>query len=287
MYEEAAPGRYTFTGGSTWGGAVLYQDGKFLFSHHATDPAGGKLVNAFDLVRLHLFGEQDDEAKPGTRGNRLPSYMSMIALVHQDPQASLVLAQENFAGGFTEEPTDQEAAIALGRCDGEAINARHVRLALRATGIRVRKNLITGAAEISGMPDEYSREEAANTLPVYLLDILRGVGLTGVTVNAISNYLANILDKNRYNPVCEMIEAAPWDGVERFPALLETLFIKPDSFDVVLVKNGSSNAWLWLITMPNTQGQQRARSRSKARRASEKHCFSGGCLSVKAGSQRA
>ena len=240
VYEEAAPGRYTFTGGSTWGGAVLYQDGKFLFSHHATDPAGGKLVNAFDLVRLHLFGEQDDEAKPGTRGNRLPSYMSMIALVHQDPQASLVLAQENFAGGFTEEPTDQEAAIALGRCDGEAINARHVRLALRATGIRVRKNLITGAAEISGMPDEYSREEAANTLPVYLLDILRGVGLTGVTVNAISNYLANILDKNRYNPVCEMIEAAPWDGVERFPALLETLFIKPDSFDVVLVKK-------WLI----------------------------------------
>ncbi len=47
--------RYTFTGGSTTGGAVIYENGNFLFSHHATDPAGGKLCNAFDLVRYHLL----------------------------------------------------------------------------------------------------------------------------------------------------------------------------------------------------------------------------------------
>ena len=42
--------RYTFIGGSTTGGLVVYDD-KYAFSHHATDPAGGKLCNAFDLVR--------------------------------------------------------------------------------------------------------------------------------------------------------------------------------------------------------------------------------------------
>lgn len=46
--------RYTFVGGSTTGGLVVYDD-KFAYSHHATDPAGGQLCNAFDLVRLHLF----------------------------------------------------------------------------------------------------------------------------------------------------------------------------------------------------------------------------------------
>lgn len=46
------PDRYTYTGG-----AVIYDDGKFLYSHHATDPCGGKLVNAFDMVRLHLYGD--------------------------------------------------------------------------------------------------------------------------------------------------------------------------------------------------------------------------------------
>ena len=33
---------------------VVY-DNKLAFSHHATDVAGGKLCNAFDLVRLHKF----------------------------------------------------------------------------------------------------------------------------------------------------------------------------------------------------------------------------------------
>lgn len=46
---DTMPGRYTYLGGSTTGGAVIYDDGKFLYSHHATDPCGGKLVNAFDL----------------------------------------------------------------------------------------------------------------------------------------------------------------------------------------------------------------------------------------------
>ena len=53
VYEpvDGSPDRYTFTGGSTTGGAVVYDGGAFLYSHHATDPAGGRLVNAFDLVR--------------------------------------------------------------------------------------------------------------------------------------------------------------------------------------------------------------------------------------------
>ena len=66
--------RFTYTGGSTAGGAVVYDNGKFLYSHHATDPCSSKLVNAFDLVRLHKFGDQDDNAAEDTPVNRLPSY---------------------------------------------------------------------------------------------------------------------------------------------------------------------------------------------------------------------
>ena len=57
VYEATAvPGRYTYTGGSTAGGAVVYDGELFLYSHHATDPCSGLLVNAWDLVRLHKFG---------------------------------------------------------------------------------------------------------------------------------------------------------------------------------------------------------------------------------------
>lgn len=87
-------GRYTYVGGSTTGGAIVYDDGQFLYSHHATDPCSGRLVNAFDLVRLHKFGDQDDEAKPGTPTNKLPSYAAMTAFaMQQEAVAGLMMAE--------------------------------------------------------------------------------------------------------------------------------------------------------------------------------------------------
>ena len=58
----SVPDRYTYAGGSTAAGLVLYDD-KFAYSNHGTDPASGKLCNAFDLVRIHKFGELDEDAK--------------------------------------------------------------------------------------------------------------------------------------------------------------------------------------------------------------------------------
>lgn len=88
------PNRFTYLGGSTTGGAVIYDNGKFLFSNHATDPCSGRLVNAFDLVRLHKFGDKDDAALDGTPNNRLPSYKAMCEFAVADPLVSALMAQE-------------------------------------------------------------------------------------------------------------------------------------------------------------------------------------------------
>ncbi len=88
------PNRFTYLGGSTTGGAVVYDNGKFLFSHHATDPCGGKLVNCFDLVRLHKFGDKDDDAAAGTPNNRLPSYVAMCEFAVADKTVSALMAKE-------------------------------------------------------------------------------------------------------------------------------------------------------------------------------------------------
>ena len=71
------PDRLTFIGGSTTAGAIVYQDGLFLYSHHATDPCSQKLVNAFDLVRLHKFGHLDIQAEVNTPVAKLPSWIAM------------------------------------------------------------------------------------------------------------------------------------------------------------------------------------------------------------------
>lgn len=52
VYEPSGEDRYTYKEGSTTGGAIVYED-KFIYSHHATDPASGQLCNAYDMVRIH------------------------------------------------------------------------------------------------------------------------------------------------------------------------------------------------------------------------------------------
>lgn len=97
MYEETAvPGRYTYTGGSTTGGAVVYDGDMFLYSHHATDPCSGLLVNAFDLIRLHMFSDRDNEAKEGTPVNKLPSFVAMGQLAKSDDKVSGLMVQERY-----------------------------------------------------------------------------------------------------------------------------------------------------------------------------------------------
>ena len=94
--------RYTYLNGSTVAGAVVYQDGTFLYSHHATDPAGGKLCNAFDLVRYHKFGELDAESKLDTPVTQLPSFKAMCEFALKDENVVAELNKERFAKALTE-----------------------------------------------------------------------------------------------------------------------------------------------------------------------------------------
>ena len=63
IYEPFGSDRYTYAGGETAGGAVVYDNGSYLYSHHQHDPANiGHCVNAYDLYRIHLFGGDDRAA---------------------------------------------------------------------------------------------------------------------------------------------------------------------------------------------------------------------------------
>ena len=95
VYEESEfRGRYDYIPASSSAGVVVYDD-KFAYSHHATDPASGKLLNAFDLVRIHNFSHldkiEDLEKKPS---NKLPSFKAMENFVLQDEKVKQLLSKE-------------------------------------------------------------------------------------------------------------------------------------------------------------------------------------------------
>ena len=60
---------------------------KFVYSHHAKDPAYLKLCNAFDIVRIHLFGSLEDKA----------SFGAMCDFAMQQDAVKLLAADERLA----------------------------------------------------------------------------------------------------------------------------------------------------------------------------------------------
>ena len=239
VYEETdTPGRYTFTGGSTTGGAVLYDGGKFLYSHHATDPCGGKLVNAFDLVRLHRFEGLDDEAKPGTLVHQLPSYRAMCELAVADEAVVGLLSDERWekaqeAFGPVSEP-DKEDDGSWRRppvmdvdAQGKPIKSmKNLRTALERNPKlkgRLRLNLFSGRIDVDGelpwvrpgIAKTWNDDDAAQ-LRIYLEPFFGKIAK-----NDILDAVAACASDQAYHPVRDYLNGLTWDGVPR----LDTLFI--------------------------------------------------------------
>ena len=85
-------------------GVVIY-DGKFAYSHHATDPVCGKLLNAFDLVRLHRFDDLNEKA----------SFQAMCDFAVNDERVKKQLAEERRAAAVEDFETadDWESLLQL------------------------------------------------------------------------------------------------------------------------------------------------------------------------------
>lgn len=241
VYEsvDTMPGRFTFTGGSTTGGAVLYDNGKFLFSHHATDPCGGKLVNAFDMVRLHKFGDQDDAAAPETPTNRLPSYAAMCELASSDQKVATLLlderwekAQEAFGPveaapeGAPEDDGSWRRLLDVNTQGSPEKTMKNLKTMLlhdpKLIG-RLKLNLFSGRIDLVGSIP-WKRPSKTNTwgdddtaqLRIYLEPFFGKVAK-----NDVIDALAAAASDQAYHPVQEYLEALQWDGKPR----LDRLFI--------------------------------------------------------------
>ena len=100
---ELIPGTYEHVNGDRWcysgttsgvPGANVLDGGLYLYSHHATDPAGGKLRDPFNLVRVHKFGELDQGQPEGTPLYLLPSYRAMRDFAATLPDVKAALPED-------------------------------------------------------------------------------------------------------------------------------------------------------------------------------------------------
>ena len=216
-------GRYDYIPADSAAGVVVY-DGKFAYSHHATDPVCGKLLNAFDLVRLHKFRELDENVGLDTPPGKLPSFKAMSDLALGDDKVKAVFAEERIAQAAAEfSDEDWQNGLELDK-SGHVKNTLHNLTLILENDPNLKGvvfNQLLDGMEIKGEvpwkhPSKFWRDADDAQLISYV-DAHYG------TFSA-RNYdiaVTKVADDRAYHPIREFIESLPeWDKVPRVDTLL-------------------------------------------------------------------
>jgi predicted P-loop ATPase len=229
------PNRYTYTEGSTAAGVVIYEDGKFSYSFHGTDPATMQTVNAWDLVRLHMFHDLDADCAPDTPTGSRPSYKAMTELATTDKRTAAQIVADRSAEALADfdtvpeesAPEDEnwreklkitaqggiaqtiENAVIILRHDPKLAGC----LALNEMehNIVARKDLPW--RKVRGTSQWVDADDAALR---FYLERVYGISSKDRIFDAVNVVAA----ENKYHPVRDYLDGCTWDGVPRVETLL-------------------------------------------------------------------
>ena len=238
VYEPTARSdRYTYSKGSTAQGLVVYDGGLYAYSNHGTDPAFGRELNAFDLVRVHKFGDLDAEAKPDTPINKMPSFVAMEQTALKDKKVRARLAKEK-----RDELCDDFSGIVEGGApDGDEDWISHLQLDPRGKKFCASPyNFGLIVANDPQLKDTCrrdlfrGRDVVVKTLPWRALDT--GKYWENSDDNGLIDYVSRyyrlnsktalldahdyVVSRNGFHPVREYLDGLQWDGVPRLDTLL-------------------------------------------------------------------
>ena len=227
VYQPSAmPGRYDYIPADSQAGVVIYE-GKFAYSHHATDPACGRLMNAFDMVRIHRYGDLDEKVSEDTEAAKLPSFTAMSEFAVSDENVKMTIAGERMEKAekeFSGENGDWLKQLEYEKRSTVVKNTlRNLLLILnndeKLKGIVF--NQLSDGMEIKGAvpwehPGRFWRDADDAQLISYI-DLTYGTF-------SMRNYniaVTKAADDRSYHPVREFLDALPeWDKVPRVDTLL-------------------------------------------------------------------
>jgi putative DNA primase/helicase len=230
----AMPGRYTYKEGSTSGGLVVYED-KYVYSHHGTDPVSGKLCNAFDLVRLHKFGLQDEDAREDTPINRMPSYVTMEEFARKDPKVKKQVLTEKLSDAksdFEDAPEDEQEsdewmdALEVDKKGNVCSTVDNVVLILE-NDPRLKGRLVFNEFEqreciIKQLPWKQKEKDAGyftdadSSNLIHYLEKVYDIS----SAPKVEHALKVLFSRYAFNPIKEYLNSLQWDGEQRVDRIL-------------------------------------------------------------------
>jgi putative DNA primase/helicase len=235
VYEPSAMnGRYDYIPADSSAGVVTY-DSVFAYSHHATDPVCGKLLNAFDLVRLHKFRSLDDKSAEDTPVNKLPSYKAMSELAVNDERVKLLLAEERrtqASAEFAVVDTDWQKLLELEKNGTVKNTLRNLTLILENDPAlkEIVFNQLSDSLEIKGEvpwqhPSRFWRDADDAQLISYVDSHYGAFSARNYEIA-----VTKVADDRSYHPIREYLDSLPeWDRVPRVETALIDYFGTDDN----------------------------------------------------------
>ena len=228
LYEPSAmEGRYDYIPGEGSAGVQIFDD-KFVFSHHATDPAYGKLLNGFDLVRIHRFEEDDSAA----------SFKAMAEFAtSQDEVKQTIAAEREEAARMDFGDDDWKMHLRYGRNEGLENSVWNLLLILRndPAYANFAYNEMARMIEVTG-PVTWERPDGNRYWLDSDTDGLKSELDIHYTCFSTRNHdvaFSRVAMERRFNPLRDYLDGLPdWDGVERIPELL-IRYMKADDTEYV------------------------------------------------------
>ena len=228
-YEPAGEGRWHLVGARA-GAGIHEVTPDLVYSHHAGDPAYGQTLSAFDLVRVHLYGILDEDAKPGTPINKLPSTTAALERLANDPKVVGEIVGDDFATIPDADPDDPTAPAPTRAWIMDLVrNPRSGEVRdvvgnwdLISENDPVFRGLFWDELDLSVKTDrdlpwrsiERGEIFTATDRAALALHIERSYGIRPgrMLLDDLVNVVAN---RRPVNPVREYLEGLEWDGVPR------------------------------------------------------------------------
>ncbi|MCK9482300.1 MAG: virulence-associated E family protein [Bacteroidia bacterium] len=227
---SAVEGRYDYIPADSTAGVVVYDD-KFAYSHHASDPAAQMLLNSFDLVRIHLFGDTDDDESFSSRS---PSFQKMVQLALSSQEVKSLLAKERTqeAGKEFSENHSWQEQLELDKKGSVKDTLDNIVLilrfdeALQEIAFNCHKDSIDCRGKLPWEQVKMGWNDSDNAaLKVYMSKVY-GVYSPTKTKDAILAVAA----ERAFHPIKEYLNSLPpWDGTERVETLLSYYFGSDDN----------------------------------------------------------
>jgi len=229
-YEQVGENRWHYTNAKSSGGVCVYPDG-YVYSNHASDPAGGRALCMFDLVAMHKFADLDEAAD--TPLNVAPKDRPSICKAMEEftklRDVKMEMLGVNIESFSEKAPADWVSKLHIHPKTGQTLNDVHNLRLLRKhdpvlAGLAYNKMNLATVTRCDFPWRKVTpgkNDQLTNADRVEISDHIHDTyNLRQTSKDRVNDVIDVAAQDHSFHPVEDYLEGLQWDGVSRIETWL-------------------------------------------------------------------